>query len=103
MSRHPDVDGLVGLFAYNPPLILEALEGAGKIGEIKVIAFDEDDETLQGIIDGTIEGTIVQQPYEFGYQSVKYLKDIVDVFCSRETTKRVYRGYGRRKRMPSYL
>ncbi|MCP4833531.1 MAG: substrate-binding domain-containing protein, partial [Phycisphaera sp.] len=32
LSRHPGVDGMVGLFAYNPPLILEALEGAGKIG-----------------------------------------------------------------------
>ena len=28
--------------------------------------------------DGTIAGTIVQNPYEYGYQSVKILKDILE-------------------------
>jgi ribose transport system substrate-binding protein len=73
LSRHPDVDAMVGLFAYNPPLILEALKGANRLGEIKVIAFDEDDQTLQGIKDGTVSGTVVQNPYEYGRQSVKVL------------------------------
>ncbi len=73
LSRHPDVDGMVGLFAYNPPLILEALRQAGKLGAVKVIAFDEADETLQGIIDGHVHGTVVQNPYEYGYRSVEVL------------------------------
>ena len=76
LSRHPDVDAMVGLFAYNPPLILEALRGADRTGEVKVIAFDEDDKTLQGILDGTVVGTIVQNPYEYGRQSVKILVDL---------------------------
>ena len=73
LSRHPDVDAMVGLFAYNPPLILEALKGANRVGEVKVIAFDEDDQTLQGIKDGSVSGTIVQNPYEYGRQSVNVL------------------------------
>jgi ribose transport system substrate-binding protein len=73
LSRHPDVDAMVGLFAYNPPLILEALKSAKRVGEVKVIAFDEDDQTLQGIKDGSVSGTIVQNPYEYGRQSVKVL------------------------------
>ncbi|MEM7603668.1 MAG: substrate-binding domain-containing protein, partial [Verrucomicrobiota bacterium] len=32
LSRYPDVAAMVGLFAYNPPLILEALKGGNKIG-----------------------------------------------------------------------
>ena len=76
LSRHPEVDGMVGLFAYNPPLILEALRGAGKLRDVQVIAFDEADETLQGIIDGTVAGTIVQNPYEYGRQSVRVLAAI---------------------------
>lgn len=76
LSRYPDVDAMVGLFAYNPPLILEALKGADRTGEVKVIAFDEDDKTLQGIKDGTVAGTIVQNPYEYGRQSVKILVDL---------------------------
>ena len=73
MSRHRDLDGMVGLFAYNPPLILEALQQAGKIGKIKVIGFDEADETLQGIIDNSVHGTVVQNPFEYGRRSVVVL------------------------------
>ncbi|MCH1494956.1 MAG: sugar-binding protein [Rubripirellula sp.] len=73
LSRHPDLAGMVGLFAYNPPLILEALKQADKLNEVKVIAFDEADETLQGIIDGHVHGTVVQNPYEYGRQSVRVL------------------------------
>ena len=77
LSRFPDIDGMVGLFAYNPPLILEALEQAGKIGKVKVISFDEDPGSLQGIVDGSVHGTIVQNPYMYGYRSVEVLKQII--------------------------
>jgi ribose transport system substrate-binding protein len=73
MSRHPDLAGMVGLFAYNPPLMLEALKQGKKLGKIKVIGFDEADETLQGIKDGTVHGTVVQNPFEYGRQSVTLL------------------------------
>mgnify|MGYP001168192818 CR=1 FL=1 len=73
MSRHPDLQGMVGLFAYNPPLMLEALKQGDKLGKIQVIAFDEADETLQGIKDGTVHGTVVQNPFEYGRRSVLLL------------------------------
>ncbi|MDF1849254.1 MAG: sugar-binding protein [Verrucomicrobiales bacterium] len=73
ISRYPDLDGMVGLFAYNPPAILQALEQAGKLDEIAVIGFDEDSQTLSGIQDGKVHGTVVQNPYEYGYQSVALL------------------------------
>ena len=31
LLRHPDIAVMVGLFEYNPPLILEALERAGRL------------------------------------------------------------------------
>lgn len=73
LSRYPDVDCMVGLFAYNPPYILEAVRGANKLGKVKVVAFDEDDATLQAIKDGHCFGTIVQNPYRYGYDSVMLL------------------------------
>lgn len=76
LSRHPDIDGMVGLFAYNPPAILQALEQAGKLGEVKVVGFDEDAQTLSGIAAGTVYGTVVQNPYEYGYQSVAVLHSL---------------------------
>ncbi|GAA5479232.1 sugar-binding protein [Haloferula helveola] len=73
LSAHPDLGCAVGLFVFNPPLILESLKSAGKLGQVKVVGFDEADETLQGIIDGHVYGTLVQNPYEYGYQSIKVL------------------------------
>ena len=73
LAKYADIDGMIGLFAYNPPLILEALKGTDKLGKVKVIAFDENDATLQGIKDGTVHGTVVQNPYMYGYKSVEIL------------------------------
>lgn len=73
LSRYPDLDGMIGLFAYNPPLCLEALNRAGKAGKIKLIGFDEADETLQAIKDGKCYGTVVQNPYMYGFESVRIL------------------------------
>jgi ribose transport system substrate-binding protein len=73
LTKHEGVDAMVGLFAYNPPLILEALKQAGRLGEVKVVGFDEAEVTLQGIKDGTVHGTVVQDPYEYGNRSVKVL------------------------------
>jgi ribose transport system substrate-binding protein len=63
----------IGLWAYNPPAILGAVKDKGVLGKVKIVAFDENDATLDGILDGHIIGTVVQQPYEFGYQSVRLM------------------------------
>ena len=73
IAKYPQLDGVIGLFAYNPPMALKAIKEAGKINQIKIIAFDEEDETLQGIMDGHIYGTVVQNPYQYGYESVRIL------------------------------
>jgi ribose transport system substrate-binding protein len=72
-----DVACLVGLWSYNGPAILGAVKDAGKIGKVKIVAFDEEDETLSGIKDGAIYGTVVQQPFEFGYQSMAIMAKIL--------------------------
>lgn len=78
LSRYPDIDAMVGLFAYNPPAILQALEQAGKLKAIKVIGFDEQEETLAAIQAGTVHGTVVQNPYMYGYKSVELLNAIAN-------------------------
>jgi ribose transport system substrate-binding protein len=77
LVKYSDVAALVGLWSYNGPAILNAVKDAGKIGQIKIVCFDEEDETLSGVKDGAIFGTVVQQPYEFGYQSVHLLAKIL--------------------------
>jgi ribose transport system substrate-binding protein len=75
--KYPDLKALVGLWSYNGPAILGAVKDARKTGQIKIVAFDEADETLAGIHDGFIHGTVVQQPYEFGYQAIKLMTQVL--------------------------
>ena len=70
LVKYPDVKALVGLWSYNGPAILNAVREAGKVGAVKIVTFDEADETLAGVTDGAIFATVVQQPFEFGYQAV---------------------------------
>jgi ribose transport system substrate-binding protein len=73
LAATPDVGCLVGFYSYNTPRIYEVLKEAGKLGEIKVIGFDEDPITLGGVKEGSIVGTVVQQPFEWGYQGMKLM------------------------------
>jgi ribose transport system substrate-binding protein len=64
---------MVGLWEYNPPAILSAVKDKSKEGKIKIIGFDENPATLQGIAEGSVYATVVQQPFLFGYESVKMM------------------------------
>ncbi len=70
MVKYPDVAALVGLYNYNGPAILNAVRAAGQAGKVKIVCFDENDETLEGVASGDIYGTVVQQPFEFGKQAI---------------------------------
>lgn len=74
---YPELKGMAGLFEYNPPACYQALKKAGKIGQVAIAGFDENDVTLQAIKDGECAGTVVQNPYEYGFQSVRVLKEIL--------------------------
>ena len=78
LTRYPNIDGLVGLYSYNTPQIVEAVRAAGKQGQVKVIGFDEDPVTLRGVADGIVQATVVQQPFEFGYQSMKLMARYIE-------------------------
>lgn len=73
LVKHPDIAALVGLWSYNGPAIADAVKGANKVGKVKIVCFDEDEKTLAAVKDGIIFATVVQKPYEFGYQSVRIL------------------------------
>lgn len=71
LTANPDLAGLVGLWAYNGPAILSAVGDAGKYGQIQIVCFDEADQTLQGVKNGQIYATVVQQPYGFTREAIR--------------------------------
>jgi ribose transport system substrate-binding protein len=78
LVKYPDIACLVGLWNYNGPAILNAVRSAGKAGKVKIVCFDDEEDTLSGIASGDIYGTVVQNPFKFGEESItrmeKYLK-----------------------------
>ena len=76
LARYPDLVMVIGLWSYNGPAMVDAVQASTRAKKPVVVAFDEEEATLKAVEDGTIFATIVQRPYQFGYQSMKALKDV---------------------------
>ncbi|MEQ8208951.1 MAG: substrate-binding domain-containing protein [Lacipirellulaceae bacterium] len=76
LEENPDLDCVVGMNGYHGALLLQALKEAGKLGELKIIAFDAAEETLDGVAEGNIHATIAQDPYLYGYEAVRMLASL---------------------------
>src|SRR5688500_6640376 len=77
LVHYPDIKGQSCLGSYNGPAIINPVRESGKVGKVRIVAFDEADETLAGVTDGAIHATVVQQPYEFGYQAITRMAQAV--------------------------
>jgi ribose transport system substrate-binding protein len=73
LHDHPDLGCLVALYDYDGPACLQALKDEGQLGKVKIVAFDENEPTLKGIENGQIVGTVVQDPFRYGYEAVRVL------------------------------
>jgi ribose transport system substrate-binding protein len=70
LTANPD---MVGIFAANEPNgtgAANALKGKGLAGKVKLVAYDSSDEEIKAIRAGTIQATIVQDPFQMGYKGV---------------------------------
>jgi ribose transport system substrate-binding protein len=77
LVKYPDIACMVGLWSYNGPAILGAVRDGSKAGQVKIVCFDTDEETLAGVKSGDIFGTVVQQPFEFGRLSMINLAKVI--------------------------
>ncbi len=71
LGKYPDLGCLVGLWSYNGPAIVKVVKEQGS--KVPIVCFDEEAATLQGVREGLIRATVVQQPFEFGYRSIGLL------------------------------
>jgi ribose transport system substrate-binding protein len=76
VNANRDLSMVVGLYNYNGTAIAAALEGLGKKGKVLAAVFDEDDGTLDGIASGSIQVTVVQKPFQFGYLASKWMHEL---------------------------
>lgn len=73
LARYPDLVLAIGLWSYNGPCIAGAVRASTRAKKPLIVAFDEEEETLKAVEDGLIQATIVQRPFQFGYQSMRAL------------------------------
>ena len=76
LARYPDLVLVMGIWSYNGPCAADAVRTSSRAKKPLLVVFDEEEETLKSVQDGLISATIVQKPFEFGYQSIKALKEI---------------------------
>ena len=73
LANHDDLACIVGMNGYHGPVLLETLAAIGSSDDVKLVAFDEADETLDGVGNGRIYATVAQDPYMYGYEAVRML------------------------------
>ena len=76
ITKYPEVTGFVGLYSYNGPAIVSAVQAKNLRSKYKIICFDGEPDTLKNLDKGLVDVTVVQKPYEFGRLSVMLLNEL---------------------------
>ena len=76
LDEHPNAVAYVGLFSYHGPALLSVLQERELASRPALITFDEEEAVLQAIEKGQVFATVVQDPYKYGYESVRMLAAI---------------------------
>ena len=69
LKKHPNLKGVYGTNQVAVKALVEGMERGGREG-LKVVGYDADEEQLQMLKDGTVDGLLVQNPFGMGYASV---------------------------------
>lgn len=94
-SRFLDEKGKLGIDGIFLPLepstlsTIRAAQNMNLIDNLVIIGFDSSDKMIASLTDGELEGFVVQNPFEIGYQSVKTMVEFLD---GKAVPKRVDTG-----------
>ena len=67
IASNPKLKGIYGVYSYDGPAGAVAVKSKGDTGKIWVVADDNEPGTVQGLQNGTVAASIIQQPYMQGY------------------------------------
>jgi ribose transport system substrate-binding protein len=76
LADHSDLAGFVAMNGSEGPILIKTLRENERLGKLKLVTFDDAPETIAGVEEGSIFATIVQDPYHFGYETVRMLADL---------------------------
>lgn len=72
----PDVNTIICTSAKDTISVAQIIVDLNKVGQITIIGYGDATEILRYIEKGVIYGTVVADPFEIGYQSIKSLVEI---------------------------
>lgn len=76
LKSHPELSCIVGMNSQHGAIIMDVLKEEDKLGKIKVVTFDAEPATLEGIEEGNIFATIAQDPYKYGFEATRMLSTL---------------------------
>lgn len=82
LTEHADIKAFVGMNAQHGPILLRVLKELNQLDKVKLVTFDDEVETLNGVEAGQIHATVAQDPYRFGYEAITTLASL----CSGDET-----------------
>jgi ribose transport system substrate-binding protein len=79
-----ELAGFITFYSYDGPAACQAIKQAGKIGELKLVAFDAEPETQACMEEGVVQAMIGQRVYFYGYLS-GYVMNAMAILGEEET------------------
>jgi ribose transport system substrate-binding protein len=76
LQKKEKFEGIIGLEATGGGGAADALHRLDMTEKIKIVAFDKDPQTLEGIERKWITATVVQKPYVMAFYGVRFLDDL---------------------------
>lgn len=89
LNSNPDIKGIFCANEGAAVGVAKAIKSAGKAGKVTVIGFDSSKDEISFIQEGVMDGTVVQNPYQIGYQGVE---QAVKVINKQTVEKRIDTG-----------
>jgi ribose transport system substrate-binding protein len=77
LSRFPNLKGVFAIDDTTAEGVISGLKNSGKLGQVKVVAYDAEPTEITALEAGQLVGLVAQQPGKEGELAVEYAVDIV--------------------------
>ncbi len=74
IANNKDLVALVGIWSYNAPAIVDVVTQGKNRDQFVIVTFDAEPIAIKQMSEGSIDAMVVQNPYDMGYQAIKFFK-----------------------------
>lgn len=87
MTRHPDLKGIIGIASTTCPGVAQAVEAAGKIGQVVTTGYCSPNTVRDYMKSGAMTYSVLWSPYDLGYLTVWAAKQLEEGKSFPETVE----------------